>query len=118
MELNCTECGLCCVAHTSSEGYCALTEGEVTQYDPSLVHLPTKKEVREASLAGEYMPAGFLRTKPAAPWGRVCCMLEGTVLVSVRCRIYSMRPTACRRAAEPGDEGCRRLRRAAGLVDD
>jgi Fe-S-cluster containining protein len=44
-----------------------------------------------------------------------CLALSGTLGVRVSCRIYSLRPAACRRV-EPGAADCLRYREARGIA--
>jgi Fe-S-cluster containining protein len=115
-ELDCTKCGACCWCHADNQDYfCNLTEAEMARLPQQFVkHLTRGVDV----LDGEYMPPGALKTK----WKRmksgpfkdkvlnVCVMLDGSLLSRVKCRIYNIRPKACRNAANPGDEGCLRAR--------
>jgi hypothetical protein len=40
----------------------------------------------------------------------VCAALRGSVMSRVSCSVYDNRPEVCRKAVQPGDRGCRKVR--------
>lgn len=121
---SCTECGACCVSASDQNVFCDLTEQEAAALSPQF----KSANVRTLSLLaviigrsqGRNTPWYALRTKwllsRAGPLkgieANVCCMLQGSLLHKVRCRIYDKRPSVCRTAVKPGDRACKKLRRA------
>jgi Fe-S-cluster containining protein len=92
----CQRCGACCVTYRVSFHWMEATlrglpDGAVQRLDPRLVCM-----------------TGTNQTQPR------CLFLEGEVGQSVRCAVYSQRPTPCREM-QPGDEKCNRARARHGL---
>jgi len=70
-------------------------------------------------IGGKHPPYAVLKTKElhptAGPYKKVnfcvCCMLDGSPMTRVKCRIYAKRPTVCKTAVVPGDKNCVEIRR-------
>ena len=107
-DLNCVECGACCVSPFAGEGYIQLSVEEA----PLLrrLRLPVIEMTPDS---GERLL--FLGTRINGQGRRVCRALEGKVGRRVECNIYEGRPTLCRQF-EAGSPECLQARRAVGIV--
>lgn len=107
LPYDCRTCGACCVnlPENQAEGFVSWVE--IEEDDPLLGHpdLVPKLVVRDA----DGVP--HLRLLEA---GR-CAALSGGVGRRVSCRIYSVRPSPCRRV-QAGDPLCERYRTAHGIA--
>jgi hypothetical protein len=108
LELDCRRCGACCcnTPENRREGY--------VDYLPVSRRDPLRGEAallqRFTVLGGDGEP--HLRLTPD---GR-CVALRGRVGRRVRCLIYALRPSPCRRV-ERGSALCQRYRAALGLEE-
>lgn len=118
---DCTSCGACCVSPNDQPSFCDLTSAELESLSPQFI----AKNVEITStfkhlLHGGHRPPDALRTRwktmKSGPFKGfelcVCCMLDGSVMRKVHCRIYETRPSICRKALKPGDRMCLMLRKA------
>lgn len=114
---NCTECGACCWVPYERDDYCDLTEKEYKRFSPQF-RAKNVKVYGAFSMLCRGAPPAALRTRwkkqTSGPFKGselfVCCMLDGSVLHRVRCRIYETRPRVCRKAVKPGSRACLAIR--------
>lgn len=115
---DCRACGACCWSVQDQPSFCDLTPHELKKMSPQFLAANVELIPLIDQLTRGY-PQGALRTKwrlmKSGPFkgieACVCCLLDGSLMKSVRCRIYAKRPSTCRRAVKPGDRSCRALRR-------
>jgi Fe-S-cluster containining protein len=101
---DCQQCGACCVDYFGTAGHIQLTSAEAGRM--RRLGLPV------VAWHGQHL----LGTKAHdGPGGTTCCVaFVGVVGRDCACAIHPERPGACRRF-EPGSDGCRYAREAAGL---
>lgn len=106
VELDCQQCGACCVNLPANEAlsfvyWVEIASGDAILARPELQDLITRDEegVPHLRIVGR---------------GR-CAALRGSFGRKVRCSIYAHRPSPCR-IVKPGDADCLRSRRAHGLM--
>ena len=99
-EINCTDCGVCCMEQGSPPGYVYIHNGGVDWPDEEDVErfnqLPTKARVEIKKYADR------LKSQPPRSDGP-CIWLDRE---SKQCRYYEHRPNICR-DLDVGSEGCR-----------
>jgi hypothetical protein len=118
----CRSCGACCWSTQDQEVYCDVTAADVSRLPKRFVRLNVlgqrPVDMLASMLDGRHIPAAAIRTKWAAqrsgPFRNVracvCAALQGSLMHKVRCSVYKVRPTACRKAIKPGDRSCRWIR--------
>lgn len=107
-ELDCTRCGACCFnpPENVQEGYVEYIEvgpGDALSARPALLRRHTVEK------------DGRLHMRLLAD--QRCSALAGSLGGRVRCTIYHVRPSPCRRV-QAGSELCARYRRGLGLTAD
>lgn len=104
-SLDCTRCGACCFnpPENVAEGYVDYVE--VERRDALL---------RRSELLKRYAREREGRWHLVLLEGRRCKALEGRLGERVRCSIYHVRPSPCRRV-QAGSELCERYRREQGV---
>jgi len=112
-DLDCTKCGLCCLAGNWNDPPMPFVE--LTVKDAKRI----AKLDRRLVVLNNRPPSGFTFQEPvelllAVKRGR-CAALEGTCGKKVACTIYEDRPQACRRF-ETGSAHCLSFRRSRGLT--
>jgi hypothetical protein len=102
--LDCQRCGACCCnpSDNRAEGF-----GDWIEIEARAVLLKRRQLADLVVRGADGRPHLRLRED-----GR-CAALQGRVSERVHCRIYSVRPRACRRV-QPGDPDCLAARRDAG----
>ena len=107
-ELDCLNCGACCVSPFLGEGYVPLEleeEERLWRLRLPILEVITGPAEERVTLLG---------TKINSQRHRVCVALEGAVAGKVHCSIYEARPEHCRRF-ERGSPECLQARVALGL---
>jgi Fe-S-cluster containining protein len=107
-ELDCRRCGACCknLPSNRAEGFASWVE-----VDPDDDLLADAELVRRHVVVDD----GGVAHLRLAPDGR-CLALRGALGDRVRCTLYHLRPSPCRRV-QPGDDLCRRYRAEHGIRD-
>ena len=107
-ELDCQQCGACCVnlPVNRAEGFVYWVEIEEGDAILERADLVRKLVMHDAD--------GVPHLRIADDDGR-CLALRGTLGEGVSCGIYHHRPSPCRRV-QPGDEWCLRARHDHGLA--
>lgn len=116
---DCTKCGICCISLRPDQGFfCDLTNKELIKLSRQFISRNVVLFQLFDQITRKFPPAA-LRTKRVVPRTgplkdhelNVCCMLRGTALKKVSCKIYETRPSACKSAVKPGDRTCLTARR-------
>lgn len=98
------------------DSYCNMTQEEVDSFSRQFV---TRNVLFPNLLDAMFGEPPSLKTKclvskrgPLAGVSAVtCCMLDGSLMHRVKCRVYDRRPSVCRRVIQPGDKHCREIRK-------
>ena len=108
-QLNCIECGACCVSDYDAVDYVHMLHEEADAFEAEgheeMVNQNTNR-------FGETMPS--LKTAYDSRGNCRCIALRGTIGEQVNCSVYDLRPKVCRKF-KAGSGACYMARRAVGL---
>jgi Fe-S-cluster containining protein len=104
--------------------FCDLLDKDLEKFSPQFIRMNVRwtsiiDYATQTLVGGKRLPGAVLKTKElhptAGPYKKVnfcvCCMLDGSPMTRVKCRIYARRPAVCKTAVRPGDKNCVSIRR-------
>lgn len=118
--IDCLTCGACCIGLYGQEGFCDISEADLTRLPKAFLRHVRYFSSFDLLVHSQALQdtIGAIRTKwrkqHAGPCKDfelcTCYALKGSVLHSVRCTIYEVRPLCCCDAVQPGSKTCQNIR--------